>query len=107
MRKKPHPNQGEIAWARHGDPLTSYQAAAKVTRTLTDREQAVVYALQGGPATSRELAERLRVGRDSISPRMKPLREQGRVEATGERRDGQTVWRLRHSYTGASDGVSD
>ena len=107
MRKKPHPNQGEIAWARHGDPLTSYQAAERVTRTLPDREQAVIYALQGGPATSRELAERLRVGRDSISPRMKPLREQGRVEPTGERRDGQTVWRLRHSRRGATDEVYD
>ena len=86
--------QQRVAFARAGDPLTSKEAAARVTKTLTTRERQVLAALEHGPGTCREIAERLRMGRDSISPRMGPLEAAGRVERTGERRDRQAVWSL-------------
>ena len=80
----------DIARARRSDPTTSHAAAARVNGPrLADL---VLAELSRGEGTSHELAARLNLSLVSISPRMRPLQLQGRIEAGG-RRDGRTVWR--------------
>lgn len=83
--------------ARNSDPDTAKEAAAN---TNAARMAALVLAdlRKNGPSTSREIAARLNVGRDSVSPRIPQLRLDGCVHETNERRDGQAVW--------AASGVS-
>lgn len=77
--------------ARSSDPETSHEAAAKVDgRTLAD---SVLKDLQNhGPATSHEIAERMGLSLVTVSPRMKPLEDSGRVARDGKR-GGRTVWK--------------
>lgn len=80
-----------LALTRRADPPTSRAAAARV-RT-TNLEALVLNVLRAHPAglTAHEVAAAL--GRDlvSVSPRMRPLCDTGRVREHG-RRDGRTVW---------------
>ena len=85
---------------RHADPLTSVRAAEKVNTTAL--EAGVVGCLKAhGPQTSTEIADILRLSRDSISPRMRPLALRGLVEDSGARRSPyegtrkQIVWRMK------------
>lgn len=80
-----------LALARRADPPTARAAAARA-RT-TNLEALVLDVLRAHPAglTAHEVAAAL--GRDlvSVSPRMRPLCDTGRVREAG-RRDGRTVW---------------
>jgi DNA-binding transcriptional ArsR family regulator len=78
------------AKARATDPATSRAAAATV-----DAHGIALQVLNelrsGGPGTSHELAERLGMQLVTVSPRMKPLEDAGKVRRAG-RRDKRTVW---------------
>lgn len=85
------------AHARTTDPDTSHAAAETVNATAL--EQAVLADLRkNGPATSRELADRIPMDYASVTPRIKPLREKGLVnfafnpEGGPLRRQHQSVW---------------
>jgi hypothetical protein len=83
------------ALARRTDPDTSHIAAARVDATW--RELAIWEALEKHfplGATSLELAAKLGWRRDSVSPRIAPMRSKGLLYDTGERRNGQCVWNL-------------
>jgi DNA-binding MarR family transcriptional regulator len=82
--------------ARRSDPAASKEAAAKVDVTRT--EGIVLDALRKwGPMSTREISRKTDIDRLSISPRMKPLEERGKVKRLEERRDGCTVWSLANS----------
>lgn len=79
---------------RNTDPETSHQAWEGVKNKVTKRQAQVVGVLRElGPRTCREIAFRLGLDRDSVSPRIPALREMGLVRDSGERRSGETVWR--------------
>lgn len=88
------------AFARREDPDTAKAAAARVGERATDLEEQVVAALKKwGPMTCREIADVTSLPRDTISPRIKPLRERGLVDYSYKdgaklRRDRQYVWEL-------------
>lgn len=81
------------ALARAGDLFTSHAAAASVN--VSAAEAVVLDALRAHPAglTSHELAEVTGRALVSVSPRMRPLCEKGKVCEAG-RRDNRTVWRV-------------
>lgn len=84
----------DFALHRTGDLFTAREAAARVN--VTELQRVVLDALaSAGPRgmTSHEIAAA--TGRDlvSISPRMRPLVEKGKVREAG-RRDGRTVWAI-------------
>ncbi len=85
------------AKARSSDPITSHEAAQSIRPT--NLEQVVLDGLRlcGNGATSDELAEKMRMDRDSVSPRMRPLQKKGFVRLTDQTRVGksgrrQVVW---------------
>lgn len=86
------------ALARRADPETSKQAAAKVNTAKL--ESKVLYTLNAyGPQTAHEIAERTGIALVSISPRLRPLANKGKISETFERRktpSGATaiVWRI-------------
>jgi DNA-binding MarR family transcriptional regulator len=79
------------ALARTGDLFTSHSAAERVN--VTELQAVVLAALAAAPGglTSHEIAAR--TGRDlvSISPRMRPLVEKGKVREGGVR-ERRTIW---------------
>ena len=81
------------AHARASDPGTSHDAADAVR--MSDLQALALEGLTslGGRGTSKDIAAHLGVGRDSISPRMKPLESKGLVRRDGKK-DGLTVWVL-------------
>jgi predicted ArsR family transcriptional regulator len=83
-------NSQDTALARATDPATSHEAASKVdARTLSER---VLECLRKhGAGTAHDIAQRLGISLVSVSPRMRPLVEDGKVRACG-RSDGRTVW---------------
>ena len=83
----------DYALARTGDLFTAKRAAASVN--VSAAEAVVLAALRAHPAglTSHELAEVTGRALVSVSPRMRPLCEKGKVREAG-RRDGRTVWRV-------------
>ena len=81
------------ALARLNDPLTSHLATAKVN--VQRMERAVTDALRvNGPMNSKEIALIMGCDRDSVSPRIRPLRLMGIVRDSGIRRADQIVWEL-------------
>ena len=85
------------AFARTTDPETSHDAAATTTHHVPELEGRVLACLRqagGEGATTKEMARSLRCDRDSLSPRMKPLRDKGLVRDSGMRRERATVWVL-------------
>ena len=78
------------ARTRRTDPPTSRDAAGKVSGAqLADAVHADM--LSRGPGTAHDIAERMGLSLVTVSPRMKPLEEAGRV-VRGPKRDGRTVW---------------
>lgn len=76
--------------ARNTDPATSHEAAAKVDgKALAERVLANLR--DEGPGTSHDLAERMGLSLVTVSPRLKPLEEAGKV-VRGPRRHGRTIW---------------
>lgn len=91
------------AYARDSDPSTSHDAADSLSEpVLTDLQLKVVDILRAEPfgMTVPDIANRLNLPRDTISPRMKPLVESGVVVDSGlkARPAGHTrmciLWRL-------------
>lgn len=86
------------AYARRDDLQTSHDAAASVRPTRL--EQLVFDALSARPrgATSFELADALGLSLVTISPRLRPLVNKGKVIADGTRAGAsgrmQTVWKV-------------
>lgn len=78
------------------DRTTSQDAAIKILQTgaASRHAQRCLDGLQAGPATAKELAARIGLSWDCTRPRLTQLRMQGKIERTGERRDGQHVVRL-------------
>lgn len=72
---------------------TSRDAARKIERSgrAEALRQRVLFALRC-PATNKELVKRLGEDINSIRPRTTELKQQGLVEATGERRGGEHEW---------------
>lgn len=82
----------DTALARSTDPVESHLAAGRTS--ASDLCAAVVACLvRFGPMTTKEISDRTGLSRVSVSPRMKPLLQEGRVARTGDRRDGSAVWR--------------
>lgn len=81
-----------VAKARRTDPQESHDAAARVN--VGARERQVLEALMQGDATSYEVAARLGVTVERISPRFRPLEAKGKILRVG-RKGGRTLWRVR------------
>ncbi len=91
------------ALARSSDPATSYAAAEKVKPKISHLEKMVYEAIvSAGPhgSTWNEISQRTGIDKASISPRFKPLRKKGLIEAKiafydtprVDTRNGQTIW---------------
>lgn len=81
-----------IALARKTDPAASKEAAVKVRMKAGVIRDLIIHHLTvHGGLTGTELAEKIGVPRDSVSPRIPQLRNAGRIEEMG-RRNGQTVY---------------
>jgi DNA-binding transcriptional ArsR family regulator len=79
------------AHARRSDPETSKAAAGSVD--AVGLALVVLESLrQHGPATAHELADRLSLQLVTVSPRLKPLEDRGKVRRAQEKRQGRTVW---------------
>lgn len=101
-----------FAWARESDPQTAHDAAASLSsEVLAGLRRFVCEALAEHPEglTSTEIADMRGLPRDSISPRMKELKERRRVIDSGETRvpagkmRKAIVWKL-PPETGAPHG---
>jgi len=68
--------------ARHTDPDTSHEAAASIE--TTDLKNLVVgYLIASGPSSSEQISLGLGLARVTISPRLRPLCNEGRVREAG------------------------
>lgn len=85
------------AYARKDDLDTSHKAADKVRRGDAERKVHEAF-IRGGPANGREIAARTGIDLNTVTPRLRPLRDKGKItfalDKDGERirRDGQYVW---------------
>lgn len=82
-----------FARARSSDPGTSH-AAAKSFDAGSLALQVLADLRDRGPGTSHEIAERMGIQLVTVSPRMKPLEDAGKVERDGKR-EGRTVWKAK------------
>ena len=85
------------ALARNTDPLTSHAAADAITPHLGKRELAIIRVLEKYPygRTCSEIAGEIGVGRDQVSPRMKPLQARGLVWPMNPRKgERERLWRM-------------
>ena len=76
------------AQARDSDPVTSHEAAASLTESDVGRLYSLILnVLRRCPTglTVPEIAERVQLPRDTVSPRMRPMQADGLVHATGKR----------------------
>lgn len=101
------------AFARSDDPGTSRDAAISFNVSRLQRLVFEIIAAAGFfGATSCEIAAALGLVRDSVSPRIKPLRQKGLVFTTGETRTNPSgrrglVWKLiAYKYIGESNDNS-
>ena len=95
---------------RDADPITSHEAADKMVQSgkLNKQENDVFSLIQyfdfhnrklhnKKDFTAKELSQagrRLKIGYYTIQRRLSGLRNKGKIERTGEKRDGCCVWRL-------------
>jgi DNA-binding CsgD family transcriptional regulator len=80
----------ERALARHTDPETSHDAAKNIK--VSAKEEIVLECLAiYGPQTSIEIANRTGLNPNTVTPRMKPLKEKGKVYDTGIRRKSKLL----------------
>lgn len=90
-----HRTTDNDALARTDDPDTSHDAARNLGPKLQKLERDVLDTITGmGGATTKEIAGLLGVARDSISPRIKPMRERGLVRDSRLKRDRSIVWEV-------------
>lgn len=75
--------------ARNSDPGTSHAAFASVKVNLL--EQRVYDALlHGGSMTAEEVSDYLRMDKQSITPRFRPMANKGRIRLTGSERKNRS-----------------
>jgi predicted transcriptional regulator len=88
-------NGTAAAFRRHS--ATSKAAAEMVSRGLAARQQRVLTFLrEHGPSTCKEVARAFDVDMNAVSGRVTELHDKlGRIECTGERREGCDEWRAR------------
>lgn len=92
----------EPARARASDPDTSHEAAESLSaEILTKLDRAVIEGLRAydGLATSEQIADATGISLQSVTPRIKPLRQRGLLFDAGFRRTGRSgrsriVWGL-------------
>lgn len=75
-----------LALARRADPATSHQAAFAFDKSAAGIEQRILDELCGlgrGGMTTHALAAVLNLELVTVSPRMKPLEDQGKVRRSG------------------------
>jgi DNA-binding transcriptional ArsR family regulator len=84
------PSLWDQARTRGNGPDTSRAAARRVQAGKL--AQLVLDTLRRGPMTTRELAAATGKDRVTISPRLRPLAQAGKVRDTGIRREGSIVW---------------
>lgn len=72
--------------------ITSMDSYAEIVKTLGIRQMLVLYCLkENGPMCNREIASKLHLPINSITPRVMELRQQERVRWTGSKKhDEQT-----------------
>jgi DNA-binding MarR family transcriptional regulator len=72
--------------------ITSMDSYAEIVKTLGIRQMLVLYCLkENGPMCNREIAQKLHLPINSVTPRVMELRQQQRVRWTGEKKhDAQT-----------------
>jgi predicted transcriptional regulator len=67
-----------------------YPHYQEVLPTLSGKRLEVYTAMLAfGPCTPKELAQRMGWDKTSVRPRLTELKDMGKVEATGDRRDGE------------------
>jgi hypothetical protein len=92
---------GAPALSRSSDPGTSHEAAASLDTTrLRQIVLGTLETVYPDGLTSQEIGDRAGIGRDTISPRMKPLEKMELVERNGTRvpqggNKKQIIWCLR------------
>lgn len=84
--------------ARKGGPATSEAAAARVGEFAGEHYRKILAALQAGPATSYEIAERSGLQEHRVGKRLSELAAAGAIIDTGETRPSPSgracrVWR--------------
>lgn len=97
---------------RRGDPETSYEAAEKMVKSgnLNRQEQKVLNAIkthlywrkhfgESKDFTAKELNYSRGINYYTIQRRLSGLHNKGKIERTGEKRDGCMVWRLAERKT--------
>jgi len=92
-----------FAYARRTDPETSHEAAKQIEPQLPHLEAVVLAAIALAPdvMTIDELAAALpKLDKVTISPRIKPLCNKGKIYSDGSTRAGRSgrpglVWRIR------------
>ena len=102
----PSVENGTAAAYRRGSD-TSRAAAERVNRDLSERQRRVLaFVTEFGTATCREVAKAWGVGLNVVSGRLSELQKLGKIEPTGARRDGCTVYRRKHGGARAVDMVN-
>lgn len=86
-------SQTDTALARKTDPASAQQAAARATRQAGKLKDLVIQHLREADLTASEIAQRIGVPRDSISPRIAPLVRTGRIHVVAGK-GKQAVYRL-------------
>lgn len=80
------------AYARRSDPETSHEAAGRIDAKSIEQRIVSYLADHQDGGTTNELAGWLGLPLVSVSPRMKPLEEKGRVKRSVRRRNRSIVW---------------
>lgn len=95
-----------------GDPETSYEAAEKMVKSSKlNRQEKQIWTILLGyrifttmtkgqrDFTAKELAKNTSLDYYTIQRRLSGLHNKGKIERTGEKRDGCCVWRLTERKT--------
>jgi len=90
----------------HNRTETSVDAALSIRSELPRLEALVLWFLQSQPATAQEIEIGLQMAGSTVRPRLVALRERGKVEDSGLRRETQSgrravVWRVASGVPGA------
>ena len=89
-------NIKDVTRNRHRGSPESEEANRRVSaRKFADRELLIAHLIHYGPKTSKELSDFIPMGYTTVSARLSELKAQGRIEKTGERREGAAVVRVK------------
>jgi len=91
-----------IPLSHRNDPSTSHEAADKMVKSgaLSRQEESVLHTINSrdsygkGDFTAKELSSWNYTNYYTIQRRLSGLHNKGKIERTGEKRDGCCVWKL-------------